>query len=89
MSFEIVWSDRAIEQTHTFTKSVAKRIIKKIEGIKDYPEHFLETLENTKFFQTKSRQVQSYYRLKKEGKHNKNYLHRETKQNIQTLPLLK
>ena len=50
MSFEIVWSDRAIEQTHVFNKSIAKRIIKKIQGIKDYPEHFLETLENTKFF---------------------------------------
>ena len=65
MSFEIVWSDRAIEQTHIFNKSIAKRIIKKIQGIKDYPERFLETLENTKFFKLRVGKYRAIIDLKK------------------------
>jgi len=65
MSFEIVWSDRAIEQTHKFNKSIAKRIIIKIQGIKEYPEHFLETLENTKFFKLRVGKYRVIVDLKK------------------------
>ncbi|MDI6917642.1 MAG: type II toxin-antitoxin system RelE/ParE family toxin [Thermoplasmatales archaeon] len=65
MSFEIVWSDRAIEQTRAFNKSIAKRIIKKIEGIKDQPEHFLETLENTKFFKLRVGKYRAIVDLKR------------------------
>ncbi|MBU3902510.1 MAG: type II toxin-antitoxin system RelE/ParE family toxin [Candidatus Thermoplasmatota archaeon] len=44
MSYEIRWDKKALEFLRKLNKTDARRIIKKVNDIKDYPAHFLEGL---------------------------------------------
>ncbi len=44
MSYEIRWDKKACKFLRKLNKTDARRIIKKVNDIKDYPAHFLEWL---------------------------------------------
>jgi len=50
MSLIIRWWKKAYTQLQKLPSALANRIVEKIEQIKEFPEHYLERLEDTDFF---------------------------------------
>ena len=50
MSYSVEWSPTAEKRLSKLESKWIKEIIRKVEGIKDNPIHYLKKLENSKFW---------------------------------------
>ena len=46
---EVVYSDRAVEWLENAEQETRERIVKKLDGVKDFPEHYLKRLSDSPY----------------------------------------
>lgn len=44
--YEVTYSEKAIEKLEDMESEIRERIVKKLDDIKDFPEHYLKPLSN-------------------------------------------
>ena len=83
--YELVYSEKAVEKLEKMDSQVRERIVKKLDDIKTFPEHYLKPLSNVDGYSLRVGDYRVLIKLNKENKeifvgtigHRKNIYDRE------------
>lgn len=66
--YDIVYSEKAVEKLEKMESGIRERIVKKLDDIKEFPEHYLKPLSNVDGYSLRVGDHRVLILLKKEEK---------------------
>lgn len=64
--YDIVYSEKAVEKMEKMESGIRERIVKKLDDIKEFPEHYLKPLSNVDGYSLRVGDYRVLIKIKKE-----------------------